>query len=137
MVSLVTSRDPKDRQQMQVGPSCRKLLSHIYHLHSHELFSQHLKHPSLCIIHDLEISSFTPPLPQHLHFMDQIRGRLSLGGISKSGTCQREGKRGHLSYAGKSRGARYLSNLICLTLGAQSKETEVPLGPAAWPELLI
>lgn len=111
-------------------------LSHTCHLHSHELFSRHLKHTSLRIIHDLEISSFTPQPPQHLYFMDQVRGRLSLGGISKSGTCQREGKRDHLSYAGKSRGARYLSILICLTPGAHSKETEVPLGPAAWPALL-
>lgn len=52
------------------------------------LFSQCLKHPSLLIIHNLEISSFTHP-PQHLHFMDQVSGRLGLGSISKSGTCQR------------------------------------------------
>lgn len=135
MVSLLTSRDPKDREQMQVGPSCRKLLCHTCHLHSHELFSQHLKDPSLCISRDLEISSFTPSPPQHLHFTDQLRSRLSLGGISNSRTYQRDGKRGHLSYAGKSRRTTYLSNLICLTLGAHSKENEVPLGPAAWSKL--
>lgn len=48
--------------------------------------------------------------------MDQVRGRLSLGGISKSGMCQREGKKGHLSYAGNNAGA----TLICLILGAHS-----------------
>lgn len=58
--------------------------------------------------------------------MDQVRGRFSLGGISKPGRCQREGEKGHLSYAGKNGGASYLSTLICLTLGAHSIETESP-----------
>lgn len=101
-----------ETQRTRVRPRCRNTC----HLHSHELFAWHLKHPSLCIIHDLEISSFTRRPPHHLHFMDRGRGRHSLGSISKSGTCQRKGKRGHLRYAGKSRGNRYLSNLIYLTL---------------------
>lgn len=42
-------------------------LSHTRHLHSDELFSQHLKDPGLRITHDLEISSFAPPPTSSLH----------------------------------------------------------------------
>lgn len=45
--------------------------------------------------------------------------------------CQREGKRGHLNYTGKNRGAGYLSTLICPTLGAHLKDTE-----AYWVQVL-
>lgn len=74
------------------------------------LFSWDLKHSILCIIHDLEIICFTSS-NTFTYFLDQVRGRFSLGGISKSGMCQREGKKGHLTYAGTSGGASYLSTL--------------------------
>lgn len=122
-------------------------LSHICHLNSRELFSQHLKQPSLCIIHDLETNIFTSFPPQCLHFMGQVRGRLSLGGISKSGTRQSE-KRGaselcreeqgcyihaqpYLCYTGSSlktdcssTRSRFLARVICLGLKSSLLKTQ-------------
>lgn len=67
-LSVLTSRDPSKSQQDAGGTVLQEAaFSHACHLHSDEPFSQHLKDPSLHIIHDLEISSFTPPPTSSLH----------------------------------------------------------------------
>lgn len=68
--------------------------------------------------------------------MDRVRGTLNLGGVSKSGTCQREEKRGRLSSKGGAGGRVTRPSLFVSCWELSHKKLRLQ-GSAACTELFI